>query len=413
MMRRALLAIRLASRNVVRNRYRSLYAFATISIGAAGLLIFQGFNHGLMNQYRANTIRARWGHGQLVVASTTPREGHTNAAHAQAAQKGINLSASLLDGLRSLPGVEGVFPRIPIQATLIHGNETLVGRGEGIDGAAEARFFDQLNYVSGSDFGADAQGVVLGKGLASGLDAHVGDAIRIAVQGPGGKVRSAQVSVRGIFHTGSQEFDSQAFRMPLALTQELLGTDRVASISIGLSNLDQWPNFAKEVKLRYPALQAVPFDELDRVYYRHAVDWLDAQYAFIRGVIVIVVFLAIFNVISLTVAERTPEIGALRANGESKAEILGNYFLEAALLGLIGGGLGIVGALALVAGPLHHGIAMPPAPGITRSFRILIEPATYDALQVVAVCLATALTGCLLPVWRASRIPIAEALRHA
>src|SRR5262249_56906197 len=128
----------------------------------------------------------------------------------------------------------------------------------------------------------------------SGLEVRGGEVVRIVVQGPEGKVSSAQVSVRGIFHTGSQEFDSQAFRMPLALAQELLGTDRVASISIGLFNLDQWPNFAKEVNLRYPVLQAVPFDELDRVYYRHAVDWLDAQYAFIRGVIVIVVFLAIF-----------------------------------------------------------------------------------------------------------------------
>jgi len=56
---------------------------------------------------------------------------------------------------------------------------------------------------------------------------------------------------------------------------------------------------------------------------------------------------------------------------------------------------------------------MPPAPGITRSFRIFVELDVRDALQVLSLCTVTAAAGCLLPVWRATRIPIAEALRHA
>ena len=64
-MRRAALLLRLSLRNVFRNRRRSLFALATIAMGALGLFVFMGFNRGLMNQYRANTIRARWGHGQL------------------------------------------------------------------------------------------------------------------------------------------------------------------------------------------------------------------------------------------------------------------------------------------------------------------------------------------------------------
>ncbi len=55
---------------------------------------------------------------------------------------------------------------------------------------------------------------------------------------------------------------------------------------------------------------------------------------------------------------------------------------------------------------------MPPAPGITRSFRILIELGFGDAGQVLVLCATTAVVGCLLPVWRATRIPIAAALRH-
>jgi len=35
------------------------------------------------------------------------------------------------------------------------------------------------------------------------------------------------------------------------------------------------------------------------------------------------------------------------------------------------------------------------------------------ALEVLALCVSTAVAGCLLPVWRVVRMPIARALRHA
>ncbi len=152
---------------------------------------------------------------------------------------------------------------------------------------------------------------------------------------------------------------------------------------------------------------------LDAVYYRHAVDWLDAQFDFIRGILLLMVLLSIVNIISMTVMERTAEIGTLRANGSGNGEIALGHLLEAATLGALGGALGLLVGWALCAGPLREGIAMPPAPGITRSYRILIELSLRDGLQTLLLCCATATAGCLLPVRRALRLPIAEALRHA
>jgi putative ABC transport system permease protein len=218
--------------------------------------------------------------------------------------------------------------------------------------------------------------------------------------------------VTGIFHTGSQEFDGRAFRIPLRVAQSLLQTDRVESISVALSGVEAWPAFAAAVRTTLPHLEAIPFDELDRVYYRHAVDWLDAQFRFIRGIILLVVFLGIFNVISMTVLERTGEIGTLRANGDGRIEIALEHALEACVLAVLGAAIGLLAGWALSVGPLREGVAMPPAPGITRSFRIRIELALPDALQVLRLVILTAVVGCLLPVWRAVRMPIADALRH-
>jgi putative ABC transport system permease protein len=82
------------------------------------------------------------------------------------------------------------------------------------------------------------------------------------------------------------------------------------------------------------------------------------------------------------------------------------------VLAILGAAVGLAAGWALSAGPLHDGVAMPPAPGITRSFRIQIELALADALQVLGLAVLTAVAGCLMPVWRAVHIPIADALRH-
>jgi len=384
-------------RNVFRNRRRSLFALATIAMGAVGLFIFMGFNRGLMNQYRANTIRARWGHGQLYV------QGYRDRAHPRPWEHWIEDPSAVMAQLRTLPGVLDLFPRLTVSAILVAGEHTVAGQGEGIDGAAEAGFFTQLNYRQGGDFRDRADGIVLGEGLARGLDVQPGEEIRLIVQGGEPAPSSAALRVTGIFHTGSQEFDSRAFRIPLGVAQRLLATDRVESIAVALGEVEAWPAFAEAVRASLPNLEAVPFDELDRIYYRHAVDWLDAQFAFIRGIILLVVFLGIFNVISMAVLERTREIGTLRANGDGRLAIALGHILEAVVL---------AAGWALSAGPLRDGVAMPPAPGITRSFRIQIELALGDALEVLGLAALTAVVGCLLPVWRAVRTPIADALRH-
>jgi putative ABC transport system permease protein len=404
--KRLFLLSRLSCRNVSRNRYRSIYAFTTIAMGALGLFIFMGFNRGLMNQYRANAIRARWANGQLCTV------GYRSAAWERPWEKWIQSPEATMRDVRQLPGVRDVFPRITVNAMLVSHGITLAGQGDAINGVAEARFFTQLNYVSGGDF-EDAPGsVVLGQGLAQGLGVHVGNKLELLTRDVNGVMQKADVIVSGIFHTGSQEFDSRSFRMPLKLAQQLLGTERVETISVALSDVDAWPAFAEAAR-HLPQLEAASFDELDEVYYRHAVDWLDAQFGFIRSIILLVVFLAIFNVVSMTVMERTQEIATLRANGESRLEIATGHILEAAVLGIVGGFFGVAAGWALTVGPLAKGIAMPPAPGITRSFRILIELASRDAVQVLALCTTIAIAGCLLPVWRAIRIPIAAALHHA
>jgi putative ABC transport system permease protein len=219
--------------------------------------------------------------------------------------------------------------------------------------------------------------------------------------------------VAGIFHTGQSEFDNRAFRLPLVLAQRLVGTDRVETIQIALGSFDAWPAFARGAEAALPSLEALPFDVLDEVYYKHGVEWLDAQFRFIRAVILLIVFLGTFNVIAMNVVERTVEMGILRANGDRVSDVVAGQILETVALALIGGAAGVLIGWTAALLLLRDGIPMPPAPGMTRSFKIVIELRGSHALEILALCVATAVAGCLIPLWRVIRMPIAQALRHA
>lgn len=405
-MRRLALLLKLALRNVFRNRRHTAYALATLAAGATALFVFMGFNRGLMNQYRENTIHARWAHGQV---STL---GYQGQAHADPVENWIEHPDRVLMQLRALPGVVDVFPRVSLPAILVARGRAIAGQGQGIDGTAEQGFFTQLNYVDGGEWQSGTAGIVLGRDLAQGLGVGVGDNLQVVVSNAAAGTRSATLPVTGIFHSGSHEFDSQVFRLPLNIAQGLLGSYRVETFAVALAGVEQWPTFAQAVRTAMPGLEAFSFEELDAVYYGHAVDWLDAQFSVVRAILLLMVFLATFNVISSTVLERTAEIGTLRANGDSRAAIIFEHTLEAVVLGVSGVLIGLLGGWFLAAGPLREGISMPPAPGITRSFRVLLELSPQDALQVLSLCVATAVAGCLLPAWRVACMPITKALRH-
>ncbi|MCQ8179759.1 ABC transporter permease [Methylomonas sp. SURF-1] len=397
--------IKLATRNLFRNPRRTLAVLLTIAMGTGSLFIFHGFNNGIMNQYRDNCIHARYGHGQINT------RGYRDQVFAKPWEHWIADWAPLAERLRTITGVELLFPRLEFSALLTNGTVTISGHGQAIDGEAESGFFNTLNIVEGQTLGAQVDGILLGKGLASGLDAHPGKVLTVMVQDINGQLQQANLTVTGIFHTGSKEFDDVMFRVPLRHGQKLLKTNRIETLALGLSSLDDWPAVANLVNEEFVDLEAVPFAKLDEVYYQHSVDWLAAQFGVIHLIILGIVILGIFNTVSTSVLERKQEIGNLRANGESKSDIMLLLVWEGITLGVLGAGLGLIVALGLDFFLLREGILMPPAPGLTRQFRVLIEFQPSMALITFGLGSSSALLATMLASARVVRASIGDALR--
>jgi putative ABC transport system permease protein len=129
-------------------------------------------------------------------------------------------------------------------------------------------------------------------------------------------------------------------------------------------------------------------------------------------IIALVVILSISNTMMMAVMERISEIATAMALGVPRARVLSRFLAEGLFIGVIGGIAGVALGYLLAAGISKVGIPMPPPPGMARGFvgEILVTPGlVLDALFLAA---ATALIASAYPAWKASRMVIADALRH-
>lgn len=396
--------LKFSLRNIWRQRSRTLAVLATVSLGIAALMIYYGFNAGITNQYRENTIRARYGHGQVNT------KGYRDQIWDKPWERWIDVESPYIQELKNRSEVQFIFPRISFYALLNNGEKTLSGAGEGVDGKSESQFFTTLNVIEGKVLSDEEEGIILGKGLAEALKLKVGDRVTVLANTHAGSLNAIDVYVTGIFFAGMKSFDDTFFRIQLAKAQELLDTQKVESIAIGLHKLEDWQMLEEWVE-KNDGFEATAFNVLDKVYYQNAVDFLQAQFSFIFLVIVVIVVLGIFNTVSTIILERKGEIGNLRANGDSSKEVLGLLLTESLLLGLMGATMGMLISYLCNLTILANGIEMPPGPGITRQFTTFVELQTSFIPVCFLIGILSSVVGTALAARRVLKMPITELLR--
>lgn len=371
--------IKIALRSILRQKARSLAILLTLTFGLSALMIYHGFNAGIMNQYKENTIRARYGHGQINT------KGYLNEIWDKPWEKWIAPDDSVWDFLHK--NVPYVFPRISFYALLSNGEKNISGLGLGVDGKVESKFFTTLNFVEGVNLSTEEEGIILGIGLANHLKLKVGDRVTVLANTTNGPLNAIDVYVTGIFFTGMKNFDDTNFRIQLKQASILLDTDKVETIALGLNDMKDWQEIEEKLHSKFTHLEATPFNKLDKVFYQNSVDFLEAQFGFIFFIIVIIVILGIFNTVSTIIMERKGEVGNLRANGDSVFEIKKLLLLENFFLGLLGAILGIIVSYLLNVTLLRNGIEMPPGPGITRQFTTFVElqPSFIPVLLLIGI----------------------------
>ena len=202
--------------------------------------------------------------------------------------------------------------------------------------------------------------------------------------------------------------------MPLSFAQSLYDTRSVDRVNILLDEGIDTRSFISRLKQACSAAELDvdirSWDELSR-FYNKVKDMFDILFAFIFVIVFLVSAMSVVNTVSMSVMERTREIGTLRALGANRIQILRLFLIESGLLALIGVTAGLVLTLLTSWGIDESGLTWVPPQFTTRvPLEVYLTPSYLMLTSVVFLSLSVIAT--LSPVWRANRQGIVEALGH-
>ncbi len=352
--------------------------------------------------------------------------GNLRILDPRAAGKTDDEAASILlddwPGLAALlsrdPHVVQAMPKLSFFGLVVKGDKSAAYLGTGTIPALEKQASLAADTVQSGKFLADpeANEVMLGGGLARAIGAQVGDLVTVMTTTPDGGINAVDATVAAILGYPIKELDDRILFMPYGPAARLLKTEGKANSVVVLLKDDR--DTAREAVELPKALAAagrpvVVKTWLDTATFYKQVKLLYIAIFFFMGLVLsVVVILATANTMTMSVFERTREIGTLLAIGMERGSVRTLFLLEGILLGLIGSGVGAFLSLVLRLVLNASGIMLPPPPGATRGNVLHVDfiPLAYGI--GFAVMPVTLLIAAWWPARRASRLNPVEALGH-
>lgn len=405
------LYIKLAIRNLFRNKRRTFIAGSAIGIGLAALIFTDALIIGMEENMVASATESYLGDGQI------HRAGFRESFEVE---KTIVNGAEVAEKL-SRENVVNHFSRRALAFAMISSpanvsSVTLVG----IDPSSE-RYLSQIDeaIVEGEYFAGDnVRDVIIGSKLAEILEVELGSRIVLTVaQAHTGDLSQEMFRISGIYHFNMNEMDRAMAFVRLNVAQQMLGLgDDFHEIALSLLG-DQIGRDRS-----HPFWQRYSQDGNEAVGWTVLLPEIEAAFelsefsTFFVGLILFgVVALGIINTLFMSLHERMFEFGVLRAVGTRAFGMARLILLEAAALSvlsiILGGilGLAVTGLIAKT-GIDYTGIEFS---GVT--FRELLYPVltvNQFVIYPVSVFIFTVIVG-LYPALYAARMLPAKAMRRS
>ena len=215
---------KMAFRDLGRNRRRSFFSALAVGMGLALLLLGAAFVQGEFSSAIDTTIRLQSGHLQLRANSYD--ESKTSLKWEDLIQNPDQVAAQI----SALAPVQVATPRLFASGFVSTGNESSGVRIFGIDPQSAANDPYRKGMLSGSFLTADDQkGMLVGDALAEKLGLKTGDQINLSANTSNGNVDEQVFTIRGIYTTQTNAFDSTTVFLPLAKAQAITQTENHAS----------------------------------------------------------------------------------------------------------------------------------------------------------------------------------------
>jgi lipoprotein-releasing system permease protein len=264
------------------------------------------------------------------------------------------------------------------------------------------------------------RGAVLGSKLANRLGVYPGvDSITLTTVGSevspvtGTPIpREVRLEVTGIFDTGMYEYDNGYVYVSLPVAQELAGLHSDVT-GLELRTSDRWK--AHEVQERLANELGYPYRTEDWQQQNGSLfQALKLEKAGMSLILMLIILVAAFNIVgtlTMVVADKTKEIGILRAMGMPAASIRRIFLAQGFMIGIVGTALGLaLGLIAAVA--LDQGRLIKLDPQVYFIDHLPVARQPLDIATTVVASLLIAAVATIYPAVQASRLLPVEAMRE-
>lgn len=456
---------KLAFRNILRNRRRSIMSIGAIAVGAIAMVLFGGFIASIILGVQTDTVR-RTGHLAIY------RNGFFTFGSGNPAAWGMAGYRDILDMVKTdpvlAPLTEVATPTVALFGIAgnfaIEASRPFMGTGVVPHDRDTMRRWNpyHLTYNNAADSGlddADPTKGVVGTGLARILGlcetlnlgncpppqpretstvpvaadiAALADAEKSETTPPdprphidllaataGGAPNVISMIVSRADRQGVKELDDATVLMHFDLAQQLLygrGERRAIAIVLQLHSTADLP-LAKTrindlIKSKNLDLEVRDFAEIVP-FYGQVIGMFGAIFTFIAVIMAVIVLFTVVNTMGMSVMERTAEIGTARAIGLRRSGIRRQFLLEGWILGALGATTGIIAGLALAVLVNHAGLTwLPPGQSAPSPLAVIIDNMYKLHAGIWLGLMAAATLAAIIPANRAARLPVVDALRH-
>lgn len=401
------LILRLAIRNIIRHKLRSLLSVGMISGSICAMVVFRGFSDHSIQVMQKIAAENQFGHIQIAEDKYWSPESETRDKR-MFFLKDLEKHGSLSEKLVSVSG------RVSFFGLVSNGDLSLGANIIGVDPQGEPKFTEAINMIAGKNYKNFAPTeMLIGVLLAKRIKAKINDDVTILSNTVDGVINALDFKIGGIFSSGLDEIDSQIIYIPLGAAQKILNTDKV-DIAVGrFKNLDEAEVLTKEINndiTKNSSLIAKSWRELASLF-RQVQKFYNMQNNIVEAILVTLMFLGILNAVSMTVVERTGEIGILRSMGETRSGIMKQFVLESILLTFVSVIIGILLSIS-VKYMVQYANIKTEMPGASVPFHIQINFLYGAALFSSFLAIFTVIISTIIPTYKAVQSNIVDCLKR-
>ena len=332
-----------------------------------------------------------------------------------------------MKSVRAEPGVVAAAPFVMTKALVGAGHKYsdgafvmgIVPQGEGKPVTTIRSFATGGDFTFRTEDGA-RRGAVLGERLAQRLGVYPGiDSISLTTVGTdvspvtGTPVpREIQLEVTGVFDTGMYEYDNSYLFVSIEVAQELAGLQHDVT-GLEVATRDRWQ--ASEVASSLAKKLGYPYRTEDWQAQNNSLfQALRLEKLGMTLILMLVILVAAFNIVgtlTMVVADKTKEIGILRAMGMPAASIRRIFLAQGIMIGVVGTALGL--ALGLAAAYALDTLKLIPLnPEVYFIDHLPVARQPLDIAVTVVASLLIAAAATIYPALQASRLLPVEAMRE-